>query len=99
MKGEIGLTSRDLDTLHSLFSQYSGIQRVRIFGSRAKGNYRRGSDLDLVIDGVYDYSELQSDIEESSLPYFVDILNPKDIWELPLQEHIQRVGKVIYIRP
>jgi predicted nucleotidyltransferase len=38
---DLGLTSRDLATMNSIFRKYPGIERVRVFGSRAKGNYRK----------------------------------------------------------
>ena len=44
-----GLTTSTIKKIHSVFEKHSGIKTVCLFGSRAKGTYRTGSDIDLVI--------------------------------------------------
>ena len=65
-------------------------------GSRAKGTHKFGSDIDLAImsAGVSDKTirNIKAEIEESSLPYFVDITNFTTLNHKELAEHIQRVG-------
>jgi predicted nucleotidyltransferase len=46
-----GLPLATLDKLNSVFAQHSAIENVLIYGSRAKGDYRLGSDIDLTIKG------------------------------------------------
>lgn len=74
-----GLTERDMKTIQDIFKRYSDITQVRLFGSRAKGNYKQGSDIDLVLMDTGVSSKVMSDIafefEESSLPYMVDLVN------------------------
>ncbi len=96
MDNSFWLTPRDHETLRSLFEEYSGVRRVRIFGSRAKWNYRKWSDIDMAIEGEYDRVRLLWAFDESSLPYFVDILDPAECRDPAIIEHIDRVGKVIY---
>ncbi len=91
-----GLTSRDIETLSSILREYHGIRRVRIFGSRAKWNHKKWSDIDLAIEGEYDILRIQNDFEESTLPYFIDIVNPRYCSNTQLLEHIDRVGKIFY---
>ena len=98
MTFDLGLTSRDLDTVTAIFRKYPGIERVRVFGSRAKGNHRRGSDIDLAVEGKYEMFRLRDDFEESSLPYLIDIIDPRTCTSNDLREHIDRVGKVVYER-
>jgi predicted nucleotidyltransferase len=96
-----GLPERTLDTLNSIFTKYQGIKQVILYGSRAKGNYRNGSDIDLAIvtDGTFSYTDLlhiSSDFEDSDMPYFVDALVYNELSNQELKSHIDRVGKVLY---
>jgi len=78
---------------------HSKIEKATIFGSRAKGNASRGSDIDIALSGkdlrFIDLCEIKSDIEELNLPYSVDIINYDNISNVALKEHIDRVGKEI----
>ena len=99
-RNEFGLTGRDMKTIIAIFDKYREVDEVRIFGSRAKGNYQNGSDIDLAISNVL-WSEqivlrLKEDFEESSLPYFVDIVYLPLLQHLELRGHIERVGKAFY---
>jgi predicted nucleotidyltransferase len=95
-----GLSERDLNTIFSILKKYGEVTTVYIFGSRAKGNYKAGSDIDLAIMNapVADKTLLQikNDFEESSLPYHVDLVYFKAITHPELIAHIERVGKVFY---
>ncbi len=44
-----GLTSRDVHTIREILDNYPDVETVYLFGSRAMGTYRKGSDIDLVI--------------------------------------------------
>jgi len=98
-----GLPDRTLDTLDSIFRKYPGIIRAILYGSRAKGNYRAGSDIDLalVTDGTFTRTDLlgvAGDFDDSDMPYMVDVLVYGDLSNRDLKAHIDRVGKVLYSR-
>ncbi|QQR55469.1 nucleotidyltransferase domain-containing protein [Candidatus Peregrinibacteria bacterium] len=97
-----GLTEKELNELKSCFEKHKDLDEVVLFGSRAMGNHKPGSDVDLLLRGVleentrfqvHDYLE-----EESLLPYFFDILTEKDLSNPALKKHIQEFGVVIYSR-
>ena len=88
-----GLDIEELETIQHVLKQ-THTDRAILFGSRAKGNYRRGSDVDLAIIGD-ERSVAYRLNEETHLPYFFDVLNLKKISNEPLREHIERVGKDI----
>ena len=44
---QYGLSDRTLNTLHAIFCKYPGVRQAVLYGSRAKGNYHGGSDIDL----------------------------------------------------
>jgi uncharacterized protein len=97
---KFGLKDRDLNTIFEIFDRYSEIQLVHIFGSRAKGTQKPGSDIDLAImnTGVSDTTimKIKSELEDSSLPYFVDLVNFPKLKHPEFIEHIERVGKSFY---
>ena len=95
-----GLTERDLDTIYSIFERYPEVAEVRIFGSRAKGTHKKGSDIDFAImnPGVshLTISRIKSDFSESSLPYRVDVVDFTKLEDADLKSHIERVGEGFY---
>jgi predicted nucleotidyltransferase len=98
-----GLSDHTLNTLSALFQKYPGIERVMLYGSRAKGTYRNGSDIDITLhtDGNFGFNELSrlaNDFDESDMPYFVDVSMYNQLRNPDLQAHIQRVGKILYTR-
>lgn len=97
-----GLDQTVINDLRRVFSKYPSIEKVILYGSRAMGTYRRGSDIDIALFGenlsnqtIFD---IQEEIEALYLPYSFDI----SIWERieneDLLDHIKRVGKVFYER-
>jgi len=98
-----GLSDRTLDTLNSLFCKYPGIKKAILYGSRAKGNFRNGSDIDLslVTNGTFSRTDLLrigNDFDDSDMPYLVDVSIYENLSNPNLKAHIDRVGKIIYER-
>lgn len=103
MKNNFGLLDSDIELIIQTLSQYPKVERAYLFGSRAKGNFKEGSDVDIVLKGTDLDLEIQSQIsywlnEETSMPYKFDILIYDCIKESALIEHIDRVGVEIYRR-
>ena len=96
-----GLPERTLNTLMDIFIKYPVIKEVILYGSRAKGKYRNGSDIDLSLkaNGAFTHADLlriTGDLDDSDLPYRVDVLVYEDLSNQDLKAHIDRVGKVLY---
>jgi predicted nucleotidyltransferase len=95
-----GLKQRDIDFLLAAFGQFPEIEQVLIFGSRAKGNSKAGSDIDLAVKGanVTDttITRLRATLNNLPLPYFFDLVDYKTIQNQDLLNHINRVGEVVY---
>lgn len=103
MKNEInenfGLDVELIVKLNEIFTKFLEIEKVIIYGSRAKGNYKEGSDIDITIYGNINeetLSTIKNDIEELNSPYLYDISIFNKIKNQDLIEHIQRVGKILY---
>lgn len=97
-----GLSQQHINLLCQCFKKYLGIELVIIYGSRAKGNYKRGSDIDLTIRGALDFSDLlklENEIDDLLLPYKIDLSLMHQISNPDLLAHIERVGKVFYPPP
>ena len=97
-----GLSARTLEKLSSVFSRHRAIESVLIYGSRAKGNYRAGSDIDLTIKGdeipFAEFVQIEDEIDDLMLPYTVDLSQCREIENHDLTDHIGRVGAAIYTR-
>lgn len=85
-----GLKQIELEQIKSILKS-SGIKKAFIFGSRAKGCHKAGSDVDIAIEG--DETKVSYFLnEESNLPYFFDVVNINKIKNKNLLDHIKRVG-------
>jgi predicted nucleotidyltransferase len=97
---KIGLTTEQLELLQQAFKAFDNIDQVKIFGSRAKGNFSAQSDIDLAIYGTninrHDIGELLLNIDDSNLPFLVDVQLYHDIKNHRLLDHINRIGVTIY---
>jgi predicted nucleotidyltransferase len=99
---ESGLSDVDLNLIISSLKRNQQIEKVILFGSRAKGTFHNGSDVDIALLGneieLNDILNLTSDIENLDLPYKFDLVIYNRIKEQGLIDHIDRVGKVIFQR-
>ena len=94
-----GLKKEHFDYLIDSFKTIPNLKQVILYGSRAKGNFKVGSDIDIVLIG--DNLTLKNSIyplmeKLDELPYFVDIAIYDKIEDSDLKEHIKRVGKLLY---
>ena len=95
-----GLSDTVINELGNVFRRHANIEKVLIFGSRSKGNYRAGSDIDLAVVGKnLDYSQLldiQCEIDDLELLYSIDLVDYQKKKGTPIGDHIDRVGQVFY---
>lgn len=97
-----GLPDHTLILIRQILADYSEIEQAILYGSRAKGGHKKGSDIDLTLIGEnLDHrllSEIARRLEESTIPYQVDLSLFEQIDSPNLLEHIKRVGVVFYQR-
>lgn len=98
---DTGLSQRTLNFITSTMQKYSGVEKAILFGSRAKGTFREGSDIDLCLktDSSFSHEDLlhiMRDFEESSVPYNSDILVYSRLKNEDLVQHINQCGICLY---
>lgn len=95
-----GLKPHIVKEIRKLFSSNHQVEKVIIYGSRAKGNYKFGSDIDLTILGpalsLSELLRLENKLDDLLLPYKFDLSLYHQINNKDLLDHIGRVGKVFY---
>jgi type I restriction enzyme S subunit len=97
-----GLAESDIKRIQDVFAVFPEIRSAVIYGSRAKGNFKPGSDIDLTLHGEFLTTALlakvSSQLDDLLLPYTFDISIFDEIDHVKLREHIERVGKMFYER-
>ena len=95
-----GFSPEEWREMLGIFARHPEIERVTLFGSRARNTFKVASDVDIAVYGSQvthrTVSSLRGDMEESDLPYFFDVLDGGHIESDDLRANIRRDGKVIY---
>lgn len=97
-----GLSDHALKLLREFFSADPRIERAIVYGSRAIGNFRNGSDIDITLDAPgmdFDgFVRLCAEIDDLMLPWQIDLSLLSHIDNPDLLKHIARVGKPLWTR-
>ena len=95
-----GLKQKYIDHINSVLATYPSIEKVLLYGSRAKGTHYNGSDIDLTFFGkgieLSLLMKVENELDDLLLPYKIDASIFDDIENQDLKEHINRVGVVFY---
>ena len=98
-----GLKETAIEKICAVLAKYPQVDKAVIYGSRAKGNYKNGSDIDLTLHGGSDLTlnilyKITEEIDDLLLPYTMDLSIFSQLSDPDFIEHIQRVGVVFYER-
>ncbi len=101
MADRFGLSTDTIDKICAVLARYPAVREAMIYGSRAKGNYKTGSDIDLTLIGGTDLIlkvqlKISNDLDDLLLPYTIDLSIFNQIDDPDVIEHINRVGKLFY---
>lgn len=96
-----GLKDSTIALIHGVIASYGQVDKAILYGSRAKGNYKAGSDIDLILVGGHDLNmvvlyRIMDDIDDLLLPYTFDISLLHSISDRDVLDHIKSFGKVFY---
>lgn len=90
-----GLKDSDIQKMSKIFRHFSDIKKVIIFGSRALGNYKKGSDVDIALIGNLNADTLMKFkrlLEETNMPYFFDVVDYNLVQNPEFKKHIDKFG-------
>lgn len=95
-----GLRKVTIQAIQDVFKKHPEVEKAILYGSRAKGNYRPGSDIDLTLVGeqlnLTTLQKIENELDELLLPYKIDLSLLKQIQNKDLLEHIERMGEVFF---
>ena len=98
-----GLREADITCIRAALARFPEVRKAVLFGSRARGGFKRGSDVDLAIWGDEQTSLMKARRElgawlneESPMPYFFDVLDFTRLADEALQREIERHNIVLY---
>ncbi|KQS34344.1 nucleotidyltransferase domain-containing protein [Dyadobacter sp. Leaf189] len=95
-----GLSEKTIEAIQGVFANYPQIERAILYGSRTKGNYRNGSDIDLALVGAeLDLSlifKIELELDDLMLPYKIDLAAYHQIENQELISHIDRIGVIFF---
>lgn len=96
-----GLKEATIQKMCAVLARFPQVDQAVLYGSRAKGNYKNGSDIDLTLCGDADLtlgvlSKIMHALDDLLLPYTIDLSIFRDIRDPDVLEHIQRVGVTFY---
>ena len=97
-----GLAETTVEKIRAVLARFSEVEKAVLYGSRAKGNFKTGSDIDFTLYGEALTPELRStiasELDDLLLPYTIDLSIFNELNHAKLREHIERVGVLFYER-
>ena len=95
-----GLKTHIIEKIKTVLANYPQVEKVILYGSRAKGNYKTGSDIDLTVLGndinLTLLHKIENELDDLLLPYTLDISIFSHIKNDALIDHINRIGVEFY---
>lgn len=99
---QFGLSNKTIESILGVLKKYPNIEKCVVYGSRAIGNYRNGSDIDLTLLGenltLTELFKIENELDDLLLPYKIDLSIFHQINHEGLIEHIKTNGKVFFER-
>ncbi len=97
-----GLSPATVDRIQGVLTRYPEVEKALLYGSRAKGTHRPGSDIDLTLCGSglnhTILTRIDNEMDDLLLPYQIDLSLMSSLKHQALLDHIGRVGAVLYER-
>jgi len=97
-----GLKQTVVNKIQQVLADHPDVQKAILYGSRAMGNYKPGSDIDLILEGtaltLKQLNIIENELDDLLLPYELDVSIYHQIDNPDLLEHVERVGVVFYTK-
>ena len=102
MKPKHGLSDRTVSQIAGVLERFPVVEGAILFGSRAKGVQRRGSDIDRALEGIgltwRVLGKIENELDDLLLPYKFSLIIYDEKTDSAVAAHIQRVGCTFYER-
>ena len=104
MSLRFGLKDSTIQKISAVLARYPQVEQAILYGSRAKGNYKNGSDIDMTLRGGEDLTlhilyHIMEEIDSLLLPYTFDLSLFHNISDPDVIDHIRRIGVLFYEKP
>ena len=100
MMNSFGLEADEMAAIQSILAAHSEVESAVLYGSRAIGRFKPGSDVDLVLTGknLTDriVLDIRTEFRDSNVPYMVDVVAENEIKDENLKREIDTTGQVFY---
>lgn len=97
-----GLTDDTVTRLQGVLARFPAIEKALLYGSRARGDHKPGSDIDLTLCGESLTSEqratITSELDDLLLPYTIDLSIFDSLDHAALRQSITRERVMFYKR-
>jgi uncharacterized protein len=97
-----GLSETTVERIRGVLAHFPEVENAVLYGSRAKGTHRPGSDIDLTLCGSglgkTQLARIDEEMDDLLLPYQMDLSLFASLTHPALLDHIRRVGVVLYER-
>lgn len=95
-----GLNENTIHKIRKVFALFPEVEETILFGSRANGKFKPGSDIDLTLKGddlnLSVINKISMELDDLLLPYTIDLSIYQQIGNADLIDHIKRVGVLFY---
>ncbi len=99
---KFGIERETLEKIIEIFKRYKQVKKVCIFGSRARGDFKKGSDIDICVwlddNGENIIYRIEDELEEINIILLFDIVVFNNITKESLKNSILKEGVIIYER-
>ena len=98
-----GLNDATIRKIHAVLGRYPQVEKAVLYGSRAKGNFKNGSDIDLTLVGGASLTsavlyKLERELDDLLLPHTIDLSIQSQITNAEVLDHIRRIGVEFYVK-
>ena len=97
-----GLDTDDREAIRSILAAHAEIETAILYGSRARSDFKPGSDIDLVLTGkkLTDQVVLEvcAELRNSNVPYMCDVIAENEIQDEDLKREIETTGQCFYVQ-
>lgn len=99
---KFGLNEQTIARIQAVLARHNDVEKALIYGSRALGNFRPGSDIDLILCGKalteVELGKIETELDDLLLPYQIDLSLLTEIDNADLVDHIARAGRYFFAR-